>query len=157
MEAHPDFLSQSEQRRWTESLEDLWPYLRHRAFRLQGRWAWVVLPSGTLVSCRIRPDFRKELRMARREPPEADGWETEVAGILERFAVGIGGWHREDEEPGKGTEVRFVELFSNESAVGVARCGECRELCVSTPVLSPHRCPSCRRRRFETHLQAGER
>lgn len=145
-----------EEHRWAGTLEELWPVLRKEAYRLapetppgQERWAWFVLPRGALVALRIRPDFRKELRIARGERPDtADAklrWEREIETFLKHF--GCERWQRIDEQASRGVAVRFVELYSNEHAVNRARCTACGQETKSTPILSPMLCPDCVRAR----------
>jgi len=152
---HPAFEQAPESHRWAGPLEELWSVLRKEAYRIapdtpagQERWAWFVLPRGALVALRIRPDFRKELRIARGERPEtADAWlrcEREIETFLEHFG---GRWQRVDEQASRGVAVRFVELYSNEHAVNRARCTACGAETPSTPILSPMLCPDCARAR----------
>jgi len=153
---HPAFERAPEEHRWSGTLDELWPVLRKQAYEIaaatppgQERWAWFVLPRGALVALRIRPDFRKELRIARGERPDtADAklrWEREIETFLKHF--GCERWQRVDEPESRGVAARFIQLYSNEHAVGLSRCADCDRETTSTPILSPMRCPDCVRAR----------
>lgn len=154
---HPAYERAAEERRWDAPLAALFPVLRRRAYDLAVQaqkgdevpWAWVILPHGALVALRIRSDFRKELRIARGERPDtADAklrWEREIETFLKHF--GCERWQRVDEPESRGVAARFIQLYSNEHAVGLSRCADCGRETTSTPILSPMRCPDCVRAR----------
>ena len=68
-EPHADFTDADPENQWTGKLHELAVRLRERAWKAKGEWAWFVLPQGALVAMRLneKAEFRKELRIARRE------------------------------------------------------------------------------------------
>ena len=119
-------------RTWTGSLAELRDPLTAEAWRLQGGWAWYLMPRGALVALRVRPeDFRKEFRIARKEAPADEAaaakWYQEVAVFAKH--LGCEGW-KPTLTPGKA-EVFLLEPepYSDvkkhkSSEVPCADCGE---------------------------------
>lgn len=109
MTTHPDFARAPKRHRWTGTLAALFAELRRRAGEADGGWAWAVLPHGALVSMRVRPDGRRELRIARSQPPpdRARGkWDREVETFVRHF--GVEAWDRWPDAQATGVAVVFT-------------------------------------------------
>lgn len=144
----PAYETANPTRRWDRPLDEFWPALRSRAYRAQGEWWWYILPDGLLVAARICPDFRKMVRLARRDPVDAEAWVSEVQRILGHLIV-PGTWYElpvPDEDRGDAAHIAvFLELRSNEHAPGLSRCEDCGTEIPSEPIVRPMRCTDCLR------------
>lgn len=164
MSTHHDFEAQPEEARWTKSLAELGVVLKEEAWKAKGPWRWRVLPHGAFVGMRIREDFRRELRIARRGKPADEAarakWRNEVKVFLAH--LGCTAWAlREADAEGKAV-VYAVEIFDGEP--NEAKCALCGAPVVHDARFKEDLCVACairkgreeaERNNARRHIQSG--
>jgi hypothetical protein len=165
---HPDFLAATEEHRWTKTLLELGEHLRKRAWALKGEWCWFVLPGGALVAMRVVPKgehaFRKQLKVARREPlRDAEAmkkWAAECAVFRAKLNCEVG-WQTtklggrpvaDPFQPGDPTEWVTVELAPLSPSLGT--CAGCGKATPHEPAYKEDLCPDCARRAGDAETAA---
>lgn len=153
MSTHSDFDAQPEAQRWTKPLAELGTLLKQEAWDAKkgdkkgatapGPWRWRVLPHGAFVGMRVREDFRRELRIARKGAPADEAaqakWRTEVRTFLAH--LGCIGWALRDESGDGKAVVYAVEIFDGEPHE--AQCKGCGAPVVHDSRFKEDLCVAC--------------
>jgi hypothetical protein len=151
-EPHPDFTAADPDHQWTKRLEDLGLWLRERSWKLQGSWAWVVLPHGALVGMRVVPKgphaFKKQLRIARQGMVKPEGFEVEVGVFLKH--LGCEQWEGEaqversqDTDRYQGTATFLEPAALGAHAKPAGKCARCGKETVHDPAFKEDLCAVC--------------
>lgn len=110
MSIHPQFEATPIENRWTRgSLRALFETLEKEAKQVPGKTRWRCLPSGAMVSMKIRGDSTHELKIIRAEAPKdpvtgPEKFKAEVDTFVKHFAIAhyIRGPHPSDPRVGIG-------------------------------------------------------